>query len=174
MLPEGVEGLIHISDLSWTQRVQNVSEILKVGQEVEAVILDVKVDAEKVSLSLKHTQPDPFSSYKNGQVVTGKVTQVNDRGVTLDLGAGIEANIRESELSEDAEGEPVKPEIGAEIVGKISRVDVKERRLEVSVRRYDREEEKRMLKRYSGQNQEPLRLGDVLLDANSDTEEPTA
>ncbi len=167
MLPEGIEGLIHISDLSWTQRATHPSEILKVGQEVEVVFMDIKLEAEKIVLSLKHTQPDPLSAIRNGQAITGKVSKVSESGVTLDLGSGIEGFVRYPELAEDAQGEVVKPAVGEEVTAKVMRVDSRERRAELSVRRYDREEERQMLKRYGGHNQEPLTLADVLVDTDA-------
>jgi small subunit ribosomal protein S1 len=164
MLPEGIEGLIHISDLSWTQRVGHPSEILKVGQEVDVVIMDVKVDAEKIVLSLKHTQPDPLSAIRNGQALTGKVTKVGDGGVVIDLGSGIEGFVRSHEMAEDLDGDTHKLAVGEEVTGKVMRVDARERRVDLSIRRFDRDEERQMLKRYAGNNQEPLTLADVLVD----------
>jgi len=168
MLPEGIEGLIHVSDLSWTQRAAHPSELLKVGQEVDVVIMDIKVEAEKIVLSLKHTQPDPLAAIRNGQAVTGKIAKVNDGGVVIDLGSGIEGFVRYAELAENIEGEqPVKPVMGEEVTAKVMRIDSRERRIDLSIRRYDREQERQMLKRYAGHNQEPLTLADVLVDNES-------
>ncbi len=169
MLPEGIEGLIHISDLSWHQRGQHPSDVLAVGQEVEVVVMDMKVEAEKIVLSLKHTQPDPLASFKTGASVKGKVTKVGDSGITLDLGSGVEGFVRSVELSEDAQENRIIPGMGEEIGGKVVRVDARDRRVEVSVRRFDRDEERQMLKRYSGRHQEPLTLGDVLVDTDAET-----
>jgi len=167
MLPEGIEGLIHISDLSWTQRLLHPSEILKVGQEVDVVFMDIKIEAEKIVLSLKHTQPDPLAAIRNGQSVTGKVAKINDGGVVIDLGSGIEGFVRQTELAEKAEGEPVKLTVGEEVTAKVMRIDSRERRIDLSIRRFDREEERQMMKRYGGHNQEPLTLADVLVENES-------
>jgi small subunit ribosomal protein S1 len=167
MLPEGIEGLVHVSDLSWTQRVQNPTEVVTVGHEIEVVVMDVKVESEKIVLSLKHTLPDPITTFRVGQTVEGKVSRVSDAGIAVDLGSGVEGFVRRMELSETAEGEPEIPAVGAEVSGKITRLDARERRVDLSIRKHDREEERRMLKRYSGHNQEPLTLGEVLLDPNA-------
>jgi small subunit ribosomal protein S1 len=171
MCPEGIEGLIHISDMSWSKKIQHPSEMVTVGQEVEVAVMDVKVEAEKIVLSLKHLQPDPLSRIKIGQVVTGRIVRSGESGLTLELTSGIEAHIRQSELSEDALGRVQIPAVGEEVTAKVVRVDARERRVELSVRKQDRDEERQMLKRYAGQNQQPLTLGDVLVEAESEAQE---
>lgn len=163
MLPEGIEGLIHISDLSWAKRVQHPSEVVTVGQELEVVVMDVKLDAEKIVLSMKHTQPDPLASIKTGHVITGRVIRVAEGGAFVDAGNGIEAFVRQNELAEDGERNPIFPEIGQEATGKVTRVDARERRVELSIRKYDREQERQMLRRFDGRGQS-LTLGDVLME----------
>lgn len=169
MLSEGIEGLVHISDLSWSRKIQHPSDIVAVGQEIEVVVMDVKVEAEKIVLSLKATQPDPLLLLRVGQIVTGRVVRSGESGLTLELPSGIEGTIRQSELSEDALGRVQIPAIGEEASAKIMRIDARERRLELSVRRQERDEERQMLKRYAGQNQQPLTLGDVLVEAEPET-----
>ena len=90
---------------------------------------------------------------------------------TLELTSGIEAHIRQSELSEDALGRVQIPAAGDNIDAKVVRVDARERRVDLSVRKHDRDEERQMLKRYAGQNQQPLTLGEVLVEAESETPE---
>lgn len=165
MLPEGIEGLVHVSDMSWTKKVQHPSEVVTVGLEIEVVLMEVKVEAEKIVLSLKQLQPDPLSTIKIGKSVSGRVVRSGESGVTLELTEGIEAHIRQSELSEDALGKVLVPAAGEEVTAKVVRVDVHDRRIELSIRRHDREEERHLLKRYAGQNQQPLTLGDVLTEA---------
>ncbi len=171
MLPEGIEGLVHISDMSWGKKIQHPSELVAVGQELEVVVMEVKVDAEKIVLSLKHMQPDPFSTVKVGQSVTGRVVRSGESGLTLELTSGVEAHIRQSELSEDALGRVQIPAVGEEVSAKVVRIEPRERRVDLSVRKHDREEERQMLKRYAGQNQRPLTLGDVLVEAEPEAPE---
>src|SRR5262249_44164053 len=131
----------------------------------------VKADAEKIVLSLKHNQPDPLSSLRVGQAVAGRVVRSGESGLTLELTSGIEAHIRQSELSEDALGRVQIPAVGDEVTAKVTRVDPRERRVDLSVRKQDRDEERQLLKRYAGKNQQPLTLGDVLVEADSETPE---
>jgi small subunit ribosomal protein S1 len=98
MLPEGIEGLVHISDLSWSKKIQHPSEVVTVGQEIEVVVQEVKVEAEKIVLSLRATQPDPLSLLRVGQIVTGRVVRAGESGLTLELPSGVEGYIRQSEL----------------------------------------------------------------------------
>jgi len=171
MLPEGIEGLVHISDMAWGKKIQHPSEVVAVGQELEVVVMDVKADAEKIVLSLKHLQPDPISTMKVGQSVTGRVVRSGESGLMLELTSGVEAYIRQSELSEDALGRVQIPAVGDEVSAKVVRIDPRERRVDLSVRKHDREEERQMLKRYAGQNQRPLTLGDVLVEAEPEVPE---
>ena len=128
--------------------------------------MDVKPEAEKIVLSLKHTQPDPFTSLRNGQVVSGCVTSVQEAEVMVTLPGDIEASVRLQELAQDAEGKEQLPEIGQLVTAKIIRADPRERRVELSIRRYEREQERQMVARYAGQNQEPLTLRDVLVESD--------
>ncbi len=171
MLPEGIEGLVHISDMSWTKKIQHPSEFLTVGQEIEVAVMDEKVDAEKIVLSFKHLHPDTMAQIKVGQTDVGRVVRSGESGLTLELVSGVEAHIRQSELSEDALGRVQIPAAGEEVSAKVVRVDPRERRIELSVRKHDRDEERQMLKRYAGQNQQPLTLGDVLVEAEPDSPE---
>jgi small subunit ribosomal protein S1 len=167
MLPEGIEGLVHISDLTWAKRAKHPSEVVAVGQVVDVVVMDVKPDAEKIVLSLKHTQPDPFSAIRNGQVVSGSVASVRDSDITVMLPGDVEGTVRRQELAEDIEGREVLPEVGQLVTGKVTRVEPRDRRVELSIKRYERDQERQMVARYASQNQEPLTLGDVLMESHS-------
>ncbi|MBI4372515.1 MAG: 30S ribosomal protein S1 [Candidatus Omnitrophica bacterium] len=102
-LEPGIEGLIHISELSWTKRVSHPSEILSVGSEVEAVILNVDKDARKISLGLKQMSASPWDSlaerYRAGDVIEGKVRNVTDYGIFVELEPGIDGLIHVSDIS---------------------------------------------------------------------------
>jgi small subunit ribosomal protein S1 len=172
LLPEGIEGLVHISDLSWAKRAKHPSEIVAVGQIIDVVVMDVKPDAEKIVLSLKHTQPDPFAALRVGQVVSGCVARAQESDVIVTLPGDVEGTIRRQELMQDLEGREQVPEAGQCVTAKIIRLDARERRVELSIRRYEREEERQMVARYAGKNQAPLTLGDVLLE--SETTEDSA
>lgn len=145
-LEEGIDGLIHISDMSWTKRVKHPSEILKKGDHVEAVVLHVDRAARRISLGLKQTQPDPWKTlvperYRVGMDVTGKVVRITDFGAFVELPDGIEGLLHVSELSE---GRVNKPEdvvkVGEELTLKIIKLDTDERKLGLSLRAYQEAE----------------------------------
>ncbi|MBI4512973.1 MAG: 30S ribosomal protein S1 [Gemmatimonadetes bacterium] len=112
----GIDGLVHISDLSWTKRVQHPSEVLEKGQEVEVVVLSIDVDQKRISLGLKQVEDDPWyqlcQTYAPGTEWEGKVTRLLEKGVVVDLGNDIEGFVPLSQLAPDREvhepGEVVK------------------------------------------------------------------
>ncbi|HZX61430.1 MAG TPA: 30S ribosomal protein S1 [Candidatus Methylomirabilis sp.] len=139
-LEDGIDGLIHISDMSWTKRVKHPSEILKKGDRVEAIVLHVDRAARRISLGLKQTHPDPWKTvvperYRVGMDVTGKVVRITDFGAFVELPDGIEGLLHVSELSE---GRVNKPEdvikVGEELTLKIIKLDTDERKLGLSLR----------------------------------------
>jgi ribosomal protein S1 len=119
-------------------------------------------------LSLKHTQPDPFGSLKPGQTVSGCVAKSQENEIMVTLPGDVDATVRKQELAQDIEGKEIVPEVGQLVTAKVVRVDNRDRRVELSIRRYEREQERQMVARYAGQNQEPLTLGDVLLESEDE------
>ncbi|MFQ5532329.1 MAG: 30S ribosomal protein S1 [Candidatus Methylomirabilales bacterium] len=141
-LEDGIDGLIHVSDMSWTKRVKHPSEVVKKGDRVEAVVLHVDKVARRISLGLKQTQPDPWKTtvperYRVGMDVTGKVVRITDFGAFVELPDGIEGLLHVSELSE---GRVNRPEdivkAGEELSLKIIKLDTDERKLGLSLRAY--------------------------------------
>jgi small subunit ribosomal protein S1 len=145
-LEEGIDGLVHISDMSWTKRVKHPSEILKKGDHVEAIVLHVDRAARRISLGLKQTQPDPWKTvvpetYRVGMDVIGKVVRITDFGAFVELPDGIEGLLHVSELSEGRVNKPedvVKP--GEELALKIIKLDTDDRKLGLSLRAYQEAE----------------------------------
>jgi small subunit ribosomal protein S1 len=139
-LEPGVEGLIHISEMSWTRRIHHPKEILKVGDWVEAAVLDVQIPEQRISLGLRQTQPDPFQTapirYPEGSVVKGRVRSLTDFGAFIELEPGVEGLIHKSELSWDKK--PRKPaevlKRGQEVKAKVLKVDVGNRRVSLSLK----------------------------------------
>ncbi len=138
-LEEGIDGLIHVSDMSWSGRVGHPSEIVKKGEKVEAVVLEVNPENKKISLGMKQLTPNPWLTvserYKPEQLVKGKVTKLTNFGVFVELEKGIEGLVHVSELSK----EPVsKPEevvsLGREVTAKVIRVSPEERRIGLSLK----------------------------------------
>ncbi len=141
-LEDGIDGLIHISDMSWTKRVKHPSEILKKGDCVEAIVLHVDKIARRISLGLKQTEPDPWKTtvpekYRIGMDVTGKVVRITDFGAFVELPDGIEGLLHVSELSE---GRVNRPEdvikAGEELTLKIIKLDTSDRKLGLSLRAF--------------------------------------
>ena len=146
-LPEGVDALLHISDLSWTKHIKHPSEVLKKGQKIEAVILSIEPDAEKMALGLKQTGPDPWlhdipERFKLGSEVSGKVLTITDFGIFVELEGGVEGLIYSSEIVKPASGkteEVVKP--GDPIDVRIIKIDCDERKIGLSMKNLKRTEE---------------------------------
>jgi small subunit ribosomal protein S1 len=139
---EGIDGLIHMSDISWKQRVKNPSEIFKKGQEIEAMVLNIDVEHEKFSLGLKQIEKNPWeelsTKYPSGTPVTGKVTNITDFGIFVELEEGIEGLVHISELS----SKRVKTSselfsVGDTVSAIIKNVDPKSRKIRLSIKDYE-------------------------------------
>ncbi|OGW37357.1 MAG: 30S ribosomal protein S1 [Nitrospirae bacterium RBG_13_39_12] len=146
-LPEGVDALIHISDLSWTRHVKHPSEILRKGQKVEAIILSIEPSAERMALGLKQIEPDPWlqdipEKFKLGSELNGKVLKITDFGIFVELEGGVEGLIYSSEIIKPTSGnvEDVLKE-GDDINVRIIKIDTEERKLGLSMKNLKRKEE---------------------------------
>ncbi len=134
----GVDGLVHVSELSW-KHVDHPSEVVTVGQEVEVQVLDVELDRERVSLSLKATQEDPWKEFerlhKAGEVIAGQVTKLVPFGAFVRVAQGIEGLVHISELSHEHVDTPESVlSVGDEVQVKVVDVDVSRRRVSLSMR----------------------------------------
>jgi small subunit ribosomal protein S1 len=136
-LQDGIDGLIHVSDMSWTERIAHPSQILKKGQDVEAVIRGIDVENGRVSLSLKHTMPNVwdtfFATHKAGDVVKGKVVRLTEYGAFVEIEPGIEGLAHISELAQERIEKPsqvLNP--GDEIEFKVIRLNPRERKIGLS------------------------------------------
>jgi small subunit ribosomal protein S1 len=138
-LDEGVDGLIHISDMSWIKHIKHPSELFKKGQSVNAVILKIDKDKERLSLGYKQLTSDPWVSeipqrYHVGENATGRVSKVADFGVFVELEGGVEGLIHVSEIGpEMQEGLEDKFAVGQEVVAKIVKVDCDDRKIALSL-----------------------------------------
>jgi small subunit ribosomal protein S1 len=141
----GVDGLVHVSELSW-KHVDHPSEVASVGQEVDVEVLDVDLDRERVSLSLKATQEDPWREFERehqtGEVISGQVTKLVPFGAFVRVGEGIEGLVHISELSDQHVESPEQVvQVGEQIRVKVVDVDVSRRRISLSTRRVAEEPE---------------------------------
>ena len=138
-LEEGIDGMIHISDMSWTRKINHPSECLQKGQEVEAVVLDVNAKEQRISLGLKQAQNDPWAEiaekYPIGSVVKGKISKIASFGAFVELDGGVDGLIHISQIS-DKRVEKVRDalEVGQEVEARVIKVDRGERRIGLSIR----------------------------------------
>src|SRR5229473_3023011 len=165
----GIDGLVHISDLSWTKKVRHPSELLKKGDEVEAVVLGIEVDQERVSLGIKQLALDPWDTvaqrYPLNTRVRGKVSSVADFGVFVELEEGIEGLIHISQLSNERVDKPSSLyKVGDEVETIVVQVDSKERRIGLSIKALRQHEEREEMQAYLKREHEAQRfsLEDIL------------
>jgi len=165
----GIDGLVHISDLSWTKKVRHPSEVYKKGDEVEAVVLGIEVEHERVSLGVKQLTPDPWDTvaqrYPLNMRVKGKVSSVADFGVFVELEEGIEGLIHISQLSNERVDKPSSLfKVGDEVETLVVQVDSKERRIGLSVKGLRAHEEREEMQAYLKREHEAARfsLEDIL------------
>ncbi|HZZ42657.1 MAG TPA: 30S ribosomal protein S1 [Tepidisphaeraceae bacterium] len=150
-IEEGIDGLLHVSDLSWTKKIGHPSELLKKGDTVRAVVLSVDQEKQRIALGLKQMQEDPWvtvipANYRPGMVVKGHVTKIANFGVFVELEPGLEGLLHISEISDQKIEKPEEAlKIGQEVEIKILRVDSDERKIGLSLKRaqWAQEEEKR-------------------------------
>lgn len=138
-LQEGIDGMIHVSDMSWTRKVNHPSEILKKGNMVEIVVLEVDPDNQRISLGLKQAQDDPWatiaSRYKIGQIVKGNITKLASFGAFVRLEEGIDGLLHISQIGEE-HVEKVRDvlKIGQEVTARVVKIDPIERRIGLSIK----------------------------------------
>jgi small subunit ribosomal protein S1 len=167
-IDEGIDGLVHISDISWTKRIKHPSELFKKSQEVQAKVLHIDKDQERFSLGIKQLEPDPWDEipkkYPSGSLVQGLITNVTDFGIFVELEEGIEGLVHVSEVSREKIKTPVGMfKVGDGITAKVINIQKKERRIGLSVRRAKKDEEHSYLKEYLNSPKEASsNLGDLL------------
>ena len=138
-LEEGIDGMIHVSDMSWTRKINHPSECLQKGQPVEAVVLDVNPKEQRISLGLKQAQTDPWSSiaekYQVGSLVKGKVSKIASFGAFIELEDGVDGLVHISQIS-DQRIDKVRDalQVGQEVEARVVKVDRGERRIGLSIR----------------------------------------
>jgi small subunit ribosomal protein S1 len=164
---EGIDGLIHISDLSWSKKVAHPSEAFNKGDKVRAIVLSIDKETEKFSLGIKQLERDPWENikarYKIGQAVEGKISKVADFGAFVELEEGLEGLIHISELSSDQVTKVTDVvNIGDSVKAEIISIDPRERKIGMSVKALLKSEERANIEQYSGNKKASNTLGDVL------------
>ncbi len=159
-LDGGIDGLVHLSDISWQQSGEDAVRDFKKGDEITAIVLQVDPERERISLGLKQISEDPFADYlashRKGSIVTGTVTEVDARGATVELAEGITGYVRAADLSRDRVDDATTVcKVGDSIEAKFMSVDRKSRQISLSVRAKDEAEEKEALESVNQKAQEP-------------------
>jgi len=140
-IEEGIDGLLHVSDMSWTKKIGHPSEVLKKNDEIECVVLKVEQDRQRIALGLKQLHEDPWAravpeNYIPGQIVEGTVTKITNFGVFVELEEDLEGLLHVSELADHKVEDPhAEVKIGDKILVKILRVDSVERKIGLSKKR---------------------------------------
>ena len=166
-LEGGIDGLIHLSDLSWDREGEDAVRDFKKGDQITAVVLSVDPDRERISLGIKQAQNDPFNAYigahSKGASVKGMISSVDAKGAVVELGEGVEGYLRATELSRDfVEDARSVLNPGSEVEAKITSIDRKTRRITLSIKALEAEIEDKAVQQYSGQVSAMTSLGDKL------------
>ncbi|MFQ6041862.1 MAG: 30S ribosomal protein S1 [Candidatus Poribacteria bacterium] len=173
-IEKGIDGLIHVSDMSWAKRFVNPREILKEGDEVEVIVLSIDTENQRVSLGLKQTEPDPWlkvpEKYKVGSTVKGEIVNLTDFGAFVRLEEGVEGLIHISELDERHVETPDEIVSEGDVLNlKVISIDGIERRIGLSLRAYKQEQERTSIKRYlEEQEEESPTLGALIREAREE------
>ncbi len=186
-LTEEIDGMVHLSDLAWDKSGEEAIKDYKKGDMIKAKVLDVDVVKERISLGVKQLTKDPFEGaasasggMKKGTIVTCTVTAITDGGIEVSVGEGLHGFIRKTELSRDrSEQRPDRYAAGEKVDAKITNVDEKSRKLTLSIKALEAQEEKKAMAEY-GSNSAGASLGDILgaaleeKKAAGDTDKPVA
>ena len=166
-LPGGIDGLVHLSDLSWEVPGEEAVRGYQKGQSVEAIVVAIDPERERISLSVKQLAKDPFSTWiaehPKGTIVRGLVREVDAKGAVVDLGGGIDGYLRASELSRDrVEDARTLLKVGDEVEAKFTAVDRKVRTIALSIKAKDMAEEQEAMQAYRSDSSTGTSLGDLL------------
>ncbi|MCD4763557.1 MAG: 30S ribosomal protein S1 [Desulfobacterales bacterium] len=152
-IDEGIDGLVHISDISWTKRIKHPSELYKKGDVIQAIVLDIEKENERFSLGIKQLQTDPWKTvaerYVVGKEIAGTITNITDFGIFVELEEGIEGLVHVSEISKEKIKTPVgKFNVGDVITARVMNINSEERRIGLSVKRLEVDDEHGLLSEY--------------------------
>ena len=163
----GIDGLIHLSDISWDIPGEEAVRNYQKGQTVDAMVLAIDPERERISLGIKQLAKDPFSTWiaehPKGTIVTGKVREVDAKGAIIDLGGGVDGHLRASELSRDrVEDARTLLKVDDEVEAKFTGVDRKSRTIALSIKAKDMHEEAEAMQSYRTDSPSGTSLGDLL------------
>ncbi len=166
-LEGGIDGLVHLSDISWEEQGEEAVRNFNKGDELETVVLSIDAERERISLGIKQLTDDPFAQYvaanEKGTIVKGKVTEVDAKGATVELAENVEASLRASELSRDKVNDATEVlSVGDEVEARITNVDRKNRVITLSVRAKDQVQDKEALDTQGPDANAPKTIGDLI------------
>ncbi|OGT78100.1 MAG: 30S ribosomal protein S1 [Gammaproteobacteria bacterium RIFCSPLOWO2_02_FULL_56_15] len=167
-LDGGIDGLVHLSDVSWSDETEEAIRKFRKGEEVETVVLAVDAERERISLGIKQMEKDPFSNYvaeyPKGSIVKAKVLEIEAKFVTVQLADGIDGQLKASELSNDRKVDDARMVVkqGEELEVKITAIDRKKRTISVSVKAKESDEETAAVREYAPNTSSGAKLGDIL------------
>jgi small subunit ribosomal protein S1 len=167
-IDDDIDGLVHISDISWTKRIKHPSEVYKKGDTIQAVVLDIDKANERFSLGIKQTQSDPWETvaqrYEVGKEISGVITNLTDFGVFVELEEGIEGLVHVSEISKENIKSPKDHyQVGDTITAKVMNINSDERRIGLSIKRLEDDDDDRYLEEFA-KNMKPATssFGEIL------------
>jgi small subunit ribosomal protein S1 len=169
-IEDGIDGLVHVSNLSWTKRVKHPSEIVKKGEKVKAVVLGVEPQNRRLSLGIKQLQPDVwesfFATHRIGDVVHGKVLRMAQFGAFVEIAEGVEGLCHISEAGDD-EVSRAKLDVGFESDFKMIKINVEEKKVGLSLRAIGQEATRAQVESYKAEHKHPVSsatttLGDLI------------
>jgi len=169
-IDDDIDGLVHISDISWTKRIKHPSEVYKKGDVIQAVVLDIDKGSERFSLGIKQTQPDPWETveqrYEVGTEISGVITNITDFGVFVELEEGIEGLVHVSEISKEKIKTPSDQfKVSDSITARVMNINSDERRIGLSIKRLEDEAEEEVIQDFA-KNMKPTTssFGELLRD----------
>ncbi|MDG2312419.1 MAG: 30S ribosomal protein S1 [Alphaproteobacteria bacterium] len=177
-LPGDIDGMVHLSDISWDQAGEEALEIFNKGDNVKVKVLDVDVEKERISLGIKQLTEDPFAvaggSIRKGEIITCTVSEVSEGGIEVTTTGGLSAFVRRSDLSRDrSEQRPDRFAVGEKVDAKVVNFDASSRRISLSIKAKEIDEENQAMKDY-GSSDSGASLGDILGAALREREEQSA
>lgn len=169
-IEDGIDGLVHVSDFSWTKRIKDpkeIGDIYNKGDEIEAIVLDIDVENERLSLGIKQLEEDPWDTiaqrYPVGSKVKGKVSSLTEFGVFVEIEEGIEGLIHNTQLGLKREDDPKEYfKVGQEIESEVTTVDRDERRISLSINALNKREDERDMSGYVQDEGAAVTFGDLL------------
>ena len=182
-IDDDIDGLVHISDISWTKRIKHPSEVYKKNETIQAVVLDIDKGNERFSLGIKQTQADPWESvstrYEVGKEISGVITNLTDFGVFVELEEGIEGLVHVSEISKENVKNPKEHyKVSETITAKVMNINSDERRIGLSIKRLEEDDDDKSFEKFA-KDMKPATssFGEILrnniqeqIDANKDEE----